>query len=274
MAGRYRLIDRRGVGSTAEVYRTYDVKEGRVVAARLLTDAYAHDPVQQSRLYAHVDAYKRVAPHPMLLPVLDVVRTGLDRRTLVITELSDLVTVTQLTTTGPLPRQIVLDVASQIASLLEHLHAREVLARDLRAGSVFLGTSPGVTVRLSVDALAPGPICDADPVPALTGPAPHFAAVYASPERIRGEPGVAAGDIYALGAVIFEMLTARPIFQGSLADVLSQHLDAPVPVLRQIDASMPAALEALLARMLAKKTRFRPVASEVVRELESIRVAS
>ncbi|MBI5512127.1 MAG: serine/threonine protein kinase [Deltaproteobacteria bacterium] len=269
--GRYRLVDRRGAGTTAEVYRTHDTRTGRLVAVRLLTREYAQDPVQCQRILEHERAYDRVRPHPCLLAVLDLVRQGPDGRALLVTEWVDLAPLPELLHTGgALQPDAALEVLAQLAALLEHLHAREVLARDLRAASLFVNATDPVTVRVSVDALSLGPSCEPDPSTAQ-GMAPHFAVVYAAPERLRGEPGAPPADVYALAVLAFEMLTGRPVFQGPVAEVVQQHLNAPPPVLRQYDPQLPQALEALLARMLAKVPRFRPAAAEVARELQALR---
>ncbi len=172
---------------------------------------------------------------------------------------------------GPVTLNSAVDAGVQLAALVEHLHAREVLARDLRAGAVFLPATPGAKVRVTIDALVSGLTCGPDPTAAIQSIAPHMSVGYFAPERIRGEPGAPAGDIYALGALLFEILTGRPMFQGVPSDVVQAHLSAPPPVLRHVQPSMPLALEALLMRMFAKVARFRPTASEVRSELTSIR---
>jgi serine/threonine-protein kinase len=269
--GRYRLVDRRSAGTTAEVYRTHDTRTGRLVAVRLLTREYARDAVQCQRLLEHQRAFERVRPHPALLAVLDLVPQGPDGRALLVTEWVELAPLSELLhTSGALQRETALEVLAQLAGLLEHLHAREVLARDLRAASLFVNPTDPIAVRMSVDTLSLGPSCEPDPGTAH-GAAPHFAAVYASPERIRGESGAPPGDVYALAVLAFEMLTGRPVFQGAVPEVAQQHLQAPPPVVRQFDPSLPLALEALLARMLAKVPRFRPSAAEVARELQAFR---
>ncbi len=273
VAGRYRLIDRCGAGPVSEVYRTTDVRTGLLVAARVLSQPVAADAWYRARLQEQVRCFRRAAPHDALIPVLDVVDDMGGGRPLVVTEFVATPPLPHVLVTGPVPLAAALDAGAQLAALLEHLHARDVLARDLRAGAVFLPASPGAKVRVTIDALSPGLTAPPDPVPAQRSLAPHMAVAYLSPERIRGEPGAPPGDIYALGSLLFELLAGRPLFQGAPRDVVQAHLDAPPPVLRQVHASMPAALEALLMRMFAKVARFRPTAAEVRAELTAVRAA-
>lgn len=273
VAGRYRLIDRCGAGAASEVYRTTDVRTGLLVAARILPQSAASDAWYRARLQDQVRAFHRAAPHDALIPVLDVIESVAEGRSLVVTEFVATPPLPHVLVSGPVSLTSAVDAAIQLAGLVEHLHAREVLARDLRAGAVFLPATPGAKVRVTIDALASGLSCPADPLPAIQSIAPHLAVGYLSPERIRGEPGAPSSDVYALGALIFEIVAGRPMFQGVPGDVVQSHLSAPPPVLRQVHASMPAALEALLMRMFAKVARFRPTASEVRSELSTIRAS-
>lgn len=271
VAGRYRLIDRCGSGAVAEVYRAWDVRSGATVATRVPTQEFANDAWFRARLQDQVRCFHRAAPHDALVPVLDVLDRAAGGRVLVVTEFVSTPALPHVLMSGPVPLVAAVDAGVQIASLMEHLHSRDVLARDLRAGAVFLPASPGAKVRVTIDALAPGPTCTPDPVPALQTVGAHMAVGYLAPERVRGEPGTAAGDIYALGALIFEMCTGRPMFGGAVNEVVEAHLAAPPPVLRQVNAAMPEALEALLMRMFAKVPRFRPNASDVRAELHALR---
>lgn len=273
VGGRFRLIDRCGAGPTAEVYRTHDVRTGAQVAVRIPTPHASTDPWYRARLQDQVRCYHRVAPHDALIPVLEVVDGAIPNRTLVVTEFVTTPSLPAMLVTGALDLNVALDAAVQLASLLEHLHARDVLARDLRAGAVFVSTTAGAQVRVTIDALASGPVAAADPVPPTQAIAAHMAVGYLAPERVRGEPGVPASDIYALGALVFEIVTGRPMFSGSAQDVVQAHLNAPPPVLRQVRASMPGSLEALLMRMFAKVARFRPTAAEARVELTAIRTS-
>ena len=259
VAQHFRMIERCGAGTTADVYRALDVKTGAVVAARVPTAYGSDDATQRERLTDQVRAFRAAAPHDMLVPVLDVLERAVDGRTVVITEFVSTPALPHVLAAGPVP----LDAGIQIAALLEHLHARSVLARDLRAGAIFLASAGNTRVRLSIDALATGPTSAPDPVPAMRALSPNMAAAYLCPERIRGAACTPAGDIYAFAALLFEMFTGHPAFQGDGAAVIAQHLDAPAPVLRHAAPALPRELEGLLARMFAKLPRFRPTPTEV-----------
>ena len=269
VAGRYRLVERVGVGASAEVYRTHDVRTGVIVAARVPLAAEAES--SRARLQEQVRAFRMAAPHDALVPVLDVVEHAVTGRAVVITEFVSAPPLPHVLAAGAVPFAAAVDAGARLAALLAHLHGRDVIARDLRAGAVFLAAGATPAVRVSIDALAPGPVCPPDTVPAQQSVAAHVAVGYVSPERIRAEPITPAADIYALGALLFEMLAGRPAYEGDAAEIVRAHLEAPAPVLRQVDAAMPRALEGLIARMLAKRPQFRPSAADVQRELDGLR---
>ncbi len=267
VGGRYRLMERCGVGPHAEIYRTHDVKAGAVVAARVPNGA---DNVVRKRLADQVRAYNLVAPHPCLVPVVDVVDRVMGGRTVVVTE---------FVTTPALPHLLAANTVTVpqgvgamllLAGFLEHIHSRGVVARDLRAGAVFLGVADKVTVRVTLDALTPGPEAPVEPLVSGEVVPRYAAAAYVAPERLRGEPSTAASDVYALAALGFEILTGRPAFPGSTSDVIKLHQDAPAPVLRQLLPGAPRALEALFARMFAKLPKYRPSVREVSEALREV----
>jgi len=260
-------MERCGVGPNAEVYRTHDVKAGAVVAARVPNGA---DNAVRKRLADQVRAYNLVAPHPCLVPVVDVVDRVMGGRTLVVTE---------FVTTPALPHLLVANTLTvpqgvaamlQLASFLEHLHSHNVVARDLRAGAVFLGVADKLTVRVTLDALTPGPEAPVEPLLPGESLPRYAAAAYVAPERLRGEPATAASDVYALAALGFEILTGRPAFPGTTEEVVKLHQDAAAPVLRQVLPGAPRALEALLARMFAKLPKYRPSVREVIDGLREV----
>lgn len=267
VAGRYRLVERAGVGASAEVYRTHDVRTGAVVAARVPHAALGE--AGRARLLEQVRAFRMAAPHDVLVPVLEILDDAVGPRSIVITEYVSAPPLPHVLAGGPLALPLALEAGARLAELLVHLHGREVLARDLRAGAVFLAPgTPGGALRVTIDTLAPGPVCPSDILSEGTSP---MAITYAAPERLRAESLTPATDVYALAALLFEMLTGHPPFAGEASEVVRAHLDAPAPVLRYVAPAMPRALEGLLARMFAKRPQFRPSAADVLRELRELR---
>lgn len=270
VAGRYRLVERVGIGPSAEVYRTHDLRTGALVAARVPVGEVGDDA--RARLREQVRAFRQAAPHEALVPVLDVLDGAIAGRVVAITEYVTAPPLPHLLAAGPIPLAAAIDAGASLAALLTHLHGRDVLARDLRAGAVFLALGGATTsVRVSIDALVTGPICPPETLPAVLGVGSHHAVGYVAPERIRAEPVTPAADIYALGALLFEMVAGRPAFEGDAAAITRAHLEAPAPVLREVDRGHPRALEGLIARMMAKRAQFRPSADDVQRELMALR---
>lgn len=270
VGGRYRLIERCGVGPSAEVYRTHDVKAGAIVAARVPNGS---DNALRRRLADQVRAYNLVAPHPCLVPVVDVVDRVMGGRTLVVTEFVTTPALPHLLAANTVAVPQAVEAMLLLTGFLEHIHARGVVARDLRAGAVFLGVAEKVTVRVTLDALTPGPEAPVESMMPGERIARYAAAAYVAPERLRGEPATAASDVYALGALGFEILTGQQAFPGDTEAVVALHLEAPAPVLREALPGAPRALEALLARMFAKLPKYRPTVREVAEALREIQSA-
>ncbi len=163
------------------------------------------------------------------------------------------------------------DILTQIGEALMEAHALGYVHRDLRPRNVFLINKRGRAdfVKLLDFGLAKLILPDAEAKQTAIGMTfgdPR----YMSPEQARGEPLDRRSDIYSLGAIAFEMLTGSPPYTGSgTFEILQQHLDAPVPKVRERRADCPAWLDAAVQRALAKKPdgRFATVA----KLLESLR---
>ena len=97
---------------------------------------------------------------------------------------------------------------------------------------------------------------------------------YMAPEQIQGLRCTAASDLYALGVVLFEMLTGRVPFRGSLTELFMLHAQASAPRPSALDPTVPATLDALVARLLAKDPSLRPRdAQRVLPEIDALRNA-
>jgi hypothetical protein len=209
VAGRYRLVERVGVGTTAEVYRTHDLRSGAVVAARVPVQ-HGHE-ASRVRIHDQVKAFRMAAPHEALVPVLDLLDRAVAGRVVAITEYVSAPPLPHLLAAGPLALPVALEAGARLAALLEHLHTRDVLARDLRASAVFVAATPGsVGVKLSIDALAPGPVCPPETHAVGDGRAhrPHTPPRPTSRRSVmRGEPVSHRGErhLRARGALLFEI---------------------------------------------------------------------
>ena len=164
-----------------------------------------------------------------------------------------------------------LDVCAEVAEGLAALHAQDILHRDLKAANValWLDEDNSEMARL-LDAATAHVVTRAK----LRGaaPLPLSSAATTSPEEARGEPVDARADLYALGVILFQALSGRlPVAGGSAAEILRSHREHPPLSLRDAGRKMPDALEATVARLLAKDREQRPsTAREVAQLLRSL----
>jgi serine/threonine-protein kinase len=167
---------------------------------------------------------------------------------------------------GPLLPVEATRVALAMAAGLEDAHAQRVVHRDLKPANVLLDDEGAVQ-------LADFGIARMLEEPGLTQPGRVLGTgEYVSPEQALGRQVDGRSDIYALGVVLFEMLTGRPPYTGpGFADVAAQHVRAPVPLVAEIAPDTPASLASLVTRCLQKRPEERPANARVVRrELDAI----
>jgi serine/threonine-protein kinase len=169
---------------------------------------------------------------------------------------------------GSLSMKETLAIVQKVAEGVQYAHGRGVIHRDLKPANLFL--TPGGGVKILDFGVAK--ILDSERRLTLTGQAlgtPH----YMAPEQARGHAGVGS-DVYALGAILFEMLTGGPPFDGDTAlEVMTSHTFSEIPSARALNPRVPESLDSLLAKMLAKSPQDRPQSmAEVIRALQGVSV--
>jgi serine/threonine-protein kinase len=161
--------------------------------------------------------------------------------------------VADLIAAGPLPRQEALRIALRVAHVLDHAHHRGVIHRDITPDNIVVHGDRVTVLDFGIAAKIGEP--DDDSTGASFG-----TPAYVAPERLDGTPAQTATDIYALGVVLFEMLTARiPFRVRGWDDVAADH--GPVPLLRV--SGLPAKVRPLVCQMLARDASTRPRAERV-----------
>ncbi|MGW7290249.1 serine/threonine-protein kinase [Streptomyces sp. NPDC054847] len=257
IAGRYRLHDPIGRGAMGEVWQAVDETLGRRVAVKLLLPQNT-DPTAASRFRLEAQTAGRLN-HPHVVGVFDFGEHE-DRLFLVMELVEGDSLAHHLTTAGPLPAEQVARIAAQAASGLAAAHQQGVVHRDIKPANLLLDTAG--TLKIGDFGIAR--FVD-DPAAALTTTGQIVGtSLYLAPERALGRPAGPACDVYSLGCVLYQLLTARPPYQADTAvAILHQHLDAsPVPP-RQLGAEIPAAFENYLLALLAKQPEDRPTAQQV-----------
>ncbi|MEV4620242.1 protein kinase [Asanoa sp. NPDC049573] len=256
--GRYRLDDRLGAGGMSVVWRAHDLVLQRQVAVKVLATRHAVSVAARQRIRAEARAAARLW-HPNVTGVFDYGETVDDdglKVPYVVMELLPGRTLAQRLDDGPLPTRVALRILSEVAAALAAAHAQDLVHRDVKPSNVMLTPSGAKVVDFGIAAVVGRDELEADGL-LLGTPA------YLAPERLTLGQVSPASDIYALGLLIYRALTNRLPW---LADTTTQMLDAhvyvepePLPPL----ADIPAEVNAICDRCLAKEPADRPGAAEV-----------
>jgi eukaryotic-like serine/threonine-protein kinase len=223
--GPYRLDALVGSGAMGEVYRGWDLRLHRHVAVKALSQQFAESPERIRRLEVEARAAAAIA-HPNVVTVYD---TGTDGGVpFIVTELVTGESLRSLLDRGPIPRRTGLELGLQLARGLGAAHAVGVVHRDLKPSNLIVAEGGALKIldfglaKVSgdreVDATEPGTLLG------TSG--------YLSPEQARGEPADARSDLFAVGAILYELLGGRRAFAGiTFAERLSAVLrDTPEPL--------------------------------------------
>ena len=252
--GPYEILGPLGAGGMGEVYRARDPRLDRDVAVKVLPRALAGDAERLRRFEQEARAAGRLAD-PHVLAVHDVGQQ--DGLPYMVSELLEGATLRARLDEGALPVAKAAAYGAQIARGLAAAHARGIVHRDLKPDNVFVARDGHVKLLDFglARAVAPEGVSGTQPLSAHTAPGVLLGTVgYMAPEQVRGEPADARADLFALGAMLFEMLTGRRAFPGgsaaeTLAAVLSHD---PVPAL-EADLALPPDLVRLVRHCLEKQ---------------------
>jgi hypothetical protein len=249
IVGSYQLEGILGRGGMGVVYRARDLRLGRPVALKLLADHAAGDPRFRDRFLRERRAATTI-DHPNVLPVYEAGEAdGELFIAMRLVEGEDLESL--LRREGPLPLPRAGALVAQIADALDAIHAHGLIHRDVKPSNVLLHTSGArehayVTdfgiAKLSADATT------------LTDTGAFMGTVdYCAPEVIRGDALDARADVYSLGCVLFECLTGeKPFARDTHLAVVYAHLEDPPPSVCERRRDLPADLDVVVARALAK----------------------
>ncbi|MGE0028349.1 MAG: Stk1 family PASTA domain-containing Ser/Thr kinase [Thermoleophilia bacterium] len=267
IGGRYELGRQLGAGGMARVYLGHDRLLDREVAVKVLAEPYASDPNFVERFRREASAAAGLN-HPTIVAVYD--RGEADGSYYIVMEYlagPDLKQV--IRSRAPLPPVEAIDATQQILAALGAAHRRDLVHRDVKPQNVLVAEDGHLKVTDFGIARA-GAESDMTEAGSVIG-----TAQYLSPEQARGDEVTAASDTYAVGIVLYEMLTGRVPFDGGppVAVAMKQISDEPVSP-RIVEPSVPRELEAVVMRSLAKRPseRYR-TAEEMSRALADARAA-
>ncbi|AQP45560.1 Stk1 family PASTA domain-containing Ser/Thr kinase [Tessaracoccus flavus] len=258
LGGRYQLEQVIGRGGMAEVWRARDRRLERDVAVKRLRVDLASDPTFQARFRREAQSAAGLN-HPNIVAVYD---TGEEREgasdvsvPYIVMELVEGVTLREVLRDGRkiLPERA-LEFTSGVLDALAYSHRAGIIHRDIKPANVML--TPGGTVKVMDFGIARA-VADTSATMTQTA-AVIGTAQYLSPEQARGEKVDNRSDIYAVGCLLYELLTSQPLFKGdSPVSVAYQHVrEIPVPP-SQVDAEVTPAMDAVVMKALEKDPRDR-----------------
>ncbi len=252
-----------GTGAFGTVYRGTQVGLDRPIALKVPTYEIAADPVMAKRFAREARSAARVQ-HPGVVAIYAVGELA-DGRPYLAMQLVDGDPLDKILADGPLPPRRALRVVRAVASALSETHAAEVVHRDLKPSNIIWrrdrnGDDRITIVDFGIAVCRPG---NADATRLTTGGligTPH----YMSPEQAHGEVVDARADLYALGCILFELVTGVTPFDGSGFEVLLAHLGRPAPLPSTHNADVPACVDRLCAALMEKKPEARPASADAV----------
>ncbi len=275
MNDRFRIDAHIARGGMGHVYRATELSTGRACALKIVTaDDLGAEEGRFVQRFVHEASMTAHLHHPNCVSVIDFGETP-DGILYLAMELLEGRTLAQaLREDGPFPIPRFLRVATEICLGVKAAHELGIVHRDLKTANIFLVRAPdSVSTEERVKVLDFGIAKRLqDTTLALTRPGQMLGTpTYMAPEQILDRPVDTRADIYSLGIVFYELLIGRVPFDGtSYLDILAGHAREPVPAMASIrpDIVVPAALENLLLRMLAKEPENRhPDVGAVLEEL-------
>ena len=283
--GPYQVVGPLGAGGMGEVYRAHDSRLDRDVALKVLPDAVAGDADRVARFEREAKALARIE-HPSILTIHEFGRDTSGARAAaptayVVTEL-----LTGETLSARLARERLLwrravEIGAAVADGLAAAHGEGIVHRDLKPDNLFLTADGRVKILdfgLATSGLSPSSTAETGVSPAgATTPGTVLGTVgYMAPEQVQGTEVDGRADLFALGCVLYEMVTGRRAFaRPTPTETLAAILSAPVPEVTAAGTDAPAELGRIAARCLEKQpgARFQS-ASDLAFALRALTAAS
>jgi eukaryotic-like serine/threonine-protein kinase len=252
--GRYEILAALGSGGMGEVYRARDPRLQRDVAVKVVASETAADASRLARLEQEALATARLN-HPNILAVYDV---GVDGTApYIVSELLEGQSLRARLAEGALPVRKALEYTVQLTRGLAAAHAAGIIHRDLKPENVFVTRDGHVKILdFGLAKLTASAPTNATRMPTAIATEPGAvlgSVAYMAPEQVRGQGADHRADIFAVGAMLYEMLTGRRPFDGvSPADTMSAILKDDPPEIARAGVAVPPSLDRLVRRCLEK----------------------
>lgn len=262
--GPYEIVTSIGAGGMGEVYRARDAKLNRDVALKIVSGAFVADPDRVARFRREAQVLASLN-HPNIAAIYgfeDSVATHA-----LVLELVEGPTLADRIAEGPVPLVDAIPIAKQIAEALDAAHQQGIIHRDLKPANIKVRDDGTVKVldfglAKAMDLATPGSSANAANSPTLTGNATAMGtiigtAAYMSPEQARGRTVDERADIWAFGALLYELISGRAAFPGDTTTDILAAVVTRDPDWAALPATTPASIRRLLARCLDKDPRRR-----------------
>lgn len=266
--GPYEILTLIRAGGMGEVYRARDARLSRDVALKVLPADIAGNPVRRARFEREAQVISRLN-HPNICAVYDV-GTEHDVAYLVMEYIAG-ESLAERLRRGPLPPAVAMRWAIQIAAALDAAHRRGITHRDLKPANVMISDQQIKLLDFGLAKLHEDPPARDASTISLTAEHSVIGTLhYMAPEQLEGRQVDPRTDLFAFGTVLYEMLTARKPFDGaSDATVIAAILTAEPQAMSAFEAGVPAALDRIVRRALAKAPDERwQTARDVMNELQ------
>ncbi len=268
--GPYEILSPLGAGGMGEVYEARDTRLDRIVAIKVLPEHLAKDSERRDRFEREARAVAALS-HPHICTLHDVGRES-DVDFLVMERLEGETLAARLER-GPLPLDEALRYSIEITDALDNAHREGIVHRDLKPGNVMLTPSGAMLLDFGLAKFAKAPLDVGSAVQTEQKPLTNDGAIlgtfqYMAPEQLEGKDADARTDIFAFGAVLYEMLTGKKAFEGhSQASLLAAIIERQPERLSSLQPMTPHALERVLSKCLAKAPENRWASAQDVKEL-------
>jgi serine/threonine-protein kinase len=247
--GRYELIERIGSGGMSVVYKAKDRALGRIVAIKMMHESFTSDSGFLKRFQQEAHSAANLA-HPNIVTVHDI---GQDEyKHFIVMEFVEGQTLKQIIRSyegNPIPINRALDLMIQVCNGIGYAHRANLVHCDVKPQNVLITVDERVKVADFGIARAISGATQQQQVSQVWGTPQYF-----SPEQAAGEPPTPASDVYAIGIILFEMLTGRLPFAAESHTALAlKHLHTPPPLVTEFNPAIPAQLAQIINKLLAKE---------------------
>jgi eukaryotic-like serine/threonine-protein kinase len=259
--GPYEILSSAGSGGMGEVYRARDSRLDRIVAIKVIAGDVSNNAELRQRFEREARAISSLS-HPHICALHDI--GEIDGNDYMVMEFLEGESLADRLVKGPLPAEQVLRYGMEIADALEAAHRHGVIHRDLKPANIILTKGGAKLLDFGLAKPTLSPISDATAAAALTAMATSHKPVtaeghivgtfqYMAPEQLEGKEADERSDIFALGAVLYEMASGRRAFPGKTqASIIAGILAADPPAVSSIQPLTPPALTQLIKTCLAK----------------------